>query len=81
MGMVPILVISPLTVTRPDDPVLEPPLPVARVNAEAANTGGNADEGYSSSQGHTQPEQDPDLAELQQSANGSESTHQVNLFA
>ncbi len=81
MGMVPILVIPPLTVTKPDDPVLKPAIPVARVNPESADMGGNSDEGYSPSHGHAQPEHDPDPTEPQPSANGPDPKHQVNFFA
>ncbi len=80
MGMVPIPVISPLTFTRLDEPVLEPPLPTSRVDAESANTGGRADEGYSPSQ-QSPPDQEQCEAETQHAAVASDPTHQVNLFA
>jgi hypothetical protein len=47
MGTVPIPGFSPLTLTRSDEPTLELPLPISRVDAESSNTGGHADEGYS----------------------------------
>ncbi|MGD0647223.1 MAG: hypothetical protein ABR971_04445 [Acidobacteriaceae bacterium] len=80
MGMVPIPVISPLTLTRLDEPVLEPPLPVSRVDAESSNTGGGADEGYHPSQ-QSPPHPDPGDAETQAATVASDPTHQVNLFA
>ena len=80
MGMVPIPVISPLTLIRSEEPVLEPPLPVSRVDAESSSTGGRADEGYSPSQ-QAPPDQDPGEAETPQGAVASDPTHQVNLFA
>jgi len=78
MGMVPIPVISPLTLTRLEETMLEPALPISRVDAEPSNTGGTADEGYSPSQ-QPPPDQDPGEAETQPAA--SDPTHQVNLFA
>jgi hypothetical protein len=80
MGMVPIPVISPLTLTRSDEPLLEPALPISRVDAESASTGGRADEGYSPSQQGPQ-DQHPGEAETQAAAVASDPTHQVNLFA
>jgi hypothetical protein len=80
MGMVPIPVISPLTLTRFDEPVLEPPLPVSQVDPESANTGGGGDEGYSPSQ-HPPRDQDPCEPEVQPGAVASDTTHEVNLFA
>ncbi len=79
MGMVPIPIISPLTLTRVEEPVLEPPLPISRVDPESSNTGAGADEGYSPSQ-HAPPSQDADEAEIQPAA-VPDPTHQVNLFA
>jgi len=78
MGTVPIPVISPLTVIRSDEPVLEPPLPISRVDAESSGTGGRADEGYSSSQ-QGPHDQDPGEAETQ-AAVALDPTHQVDLF-
>ena len=37
MGMVPIPVISPLTLNRLEESVLEPPLPISRVDADSSN--------------------------------------------
>jgi hypothetical protein len=45
MGTVPIANISPLTLTRSDEPTLEPLLPVARIESPSAS----ADETYSPS--------------------------------
>jgi hypothetical protein len=78
--MVPIPVISPLTLIRSDEPLLEPPIPISRVDAESSSTGGRADEGYSSSQ-QAPPDQDPGEAETPHAAAASDPTHQVNLFA
>jgi hypothetical protein len=78
--MVPIPVISPLTLTRLEEPVLEPPLPISRVDAESANTGAGADEGYSPSQ-QAPPHQDHSEAETQPAVVASDPTHKVNLFA
>jgi hypothetical protein len=78
--MVPIPVISPLTLTRLEEPVLEPPLPISRVDAESSNTGDGADEGYSPSQ-QAPPHQDPGEAETQPAAVASDPTHQLNIFA
>ena len=79
MGMVPIPLISPLTLTRPEESVLEPPLPVSRVDPDSSNRGGHADEGYSPSQ-QTPSQQDPGEPETQPAAT-PDHTHQVNLFA
>jgi hypothetical protein len=79
MGMVPIAVISPLTLTRSDEPVLEPPLPVSRVDPDSSNTGAGADEGYSPSQ-QSPCRQHPDAPEPQPAAT-PDPAHQVNLFA
>jgi hypothetical protein len=80
VGMVPIPVISPLTLTRLEEPVLEPPLPISRVGAESANTGAGADEGYSSSQ-QAPLRQDHSESETQPAVVASDPTHQVNIFA
>ena len=83
MGTVPIPVISPLTIARSDDPVLEPPQPISRVETSAGNSGGNPDDAYSP----TQPESPPDPsptdtdAEAQPSPTDSDPAHQINLFA
>jgi hypothetical protein len=45
MGTVPIVNISPLTITRSDEPTLEPLVPVARIESPSAST----DETYSPS--------------------------------
>jgi hypothetical protein len=60
--------------------MLEPTLPISRVDAESANTGGRADEGYSPSQ-QAPPDQDPGEADPQSSVTVSDPTHQVNIFA
>ena len=80
MGTVPIPGFSPLTLTRSDEPTLEPPLPISRVDAESSNTGGHADEGYSPSQ-QALPHRDPNTTETQPATIASDPTHQVNLFA
>ena len=80
MGMVPIPVISSLTLTRLEEPVLEPPLPISRIDSESSNSGDRADEGYSPSQ---QPPPHPDRGEAEPQPAGAtpDPTHQVNLFA
>jgi hypothetical protein len=80
MGTVPIPGFSPLTLTRSDEPTLEPPLPISRVDAESSNTGGRADEGYSPSK-QTPHDPDPGEAETLHATTASDPTHQVNLFA
>ena len=79
MGMVPIPVISPLTLARSEEPMLEPPLPISRVDAEFSGSGDHTDEGYSPSQ-QAPSHPDPSQAEPQP-ATASDATHQVNLFA
>ena len=79
MGMVPIPVISPLTLARSEEPMLEPPLPISRVDAESSGSGDHTDEGYSPSQ-HSPPHPNPDEVETQPAA-ASDPAHQVNLFA
>lgn len=81
MGMVPIPVISPLTFTRPDEPVLEPTLPISRVQPESLGTGEQPDEGYSPSNEDSQPEENPREAETQSCPAGVDPTHAVNIFA
>jgi hypothetical protein len=78
--MVPVQVISPVTITRLDEPTLEPPFPTSRVDPESSNTGAGADEGYSPSQ---QPlaHQNAAEAETEPAATTPDTTHQVNLFA
>jgi hypothetical protein len=80
MGMVPIPVISPLTFTRSEEPMLEPPIPISRVDPESSSSGDHTDEGYSPSQQAT-PHPDPSPAEHQPAAAASDPAHQVNLFA
>jgi len=80
MGTVPIPGFSPLTLTRSDEPTLELPLPISRVDAESSNTGGHADEGYSPRK-QAPPDPDPGEAEALHAAVASDPTHQVNLFA
>jgi hypothetical protein len=86
MGTVPIPVISPLIIARSDDPVLEPPQPISRVEPSSGNSGGNPDDAYSP----THPESSPDSippdsstidAEAQPSPTDSDPAHQINLFA
>jgi hypothetical protein len=80
MGTVPIPGFSPLTLTRSDEPTLELPLPISRVDAESSNTGGHADEGYSPRK-QAPPHRDPNTTETQPATTASDPTHQVNLFA
>jgi hypothetical protein len=95
MGMVPIPIISPLTLTRSDEPFLEPPLPISRVENSTEHTGGNSDETYAPSgersaadaettQSEPTPDQDSvdtEDPESQPSLTDSSPSHQINLFA
>ena len=81
MGMVPIPVISTLTFTRSDEPLLEPTVAISRVSAESAETGGQSDEGYSPSDQQASPDQDSDEARSQPFPADPEPAHQVNFFA
>ncbi len=79
MGMVPIPLISPPTVTQPEESVLEPPLPVSRVDPESSNAGAHADEGYSPSQ-QTPSEEDAGETETPPAVT-FDPTHRVSIFA
>ncbi len=79
MGMVPIPGISPLTLNRPEESVLEPSLPVSRVDADSSNARGHADEGYSPSQ-QSPAQQDSGETESQPAAT-PDPTHELNIFA
>ena len=81
MGMVPIPVISPLTVTRSDEPALEPTLPISSVQSASGNTGQQPDDGYSPSNEQSQPEENPRGTESQPRPAGADPTHAVNVFA
>jgi hypothetical protein len=81
MGTVPIPLISPLTVARSEDPVLEPPQPISRVEPSSGNSGGNPDDAYSPTQPESPPYSSPTDAEAQPSATDSDPAHQINLFA
>jgi hypothetical protein len=81
MGMVPIPVISPLTVARSDEPVLEPPLPIARVDNSTGGTGGDADESYSPREQEPSPSPISSDAEAQTTVADSHPTHHISYFA
>ena len=81
MGTVPIPVISPLTIARSDDPVLEPPQPISRVETSSGNSGGNPDDAYSPTQPESPPDASPTDAEAPTSSTDSDPAHQINLFA
>jgi hypothetical protein len=81
MGMVPIPVISALTFTQSDEPVLEPTLPISRVQPESVDSGEQPEEGYSPSNEASQPEEKPRGAETQSCPARVDPTHAVNIFA
>ena len=81
MGMVPIPVISALTLSRPEEPFLEPPLPVDRVQPESFNTGEQRDETYSPRHDQSPPDEPPRESEAQSSPIEPDPHHTVNVFA
>ena len=92
MGTVPISNISPPTVSRPEEPVLEPPLPVYRTENSSGQSGGNEEESYSPSDERSAAEaeatrtesvrnEDSVDAEAQPSPTDAAAAHQINLFA
>jgi hypothetical protein len=92
MGVVPILDISPLTLTRSEETVLAPTLPISRVETPSGRPGGgNADETYSPSGERSasnaelveqEPGPNPNAeAEDQPSLADSDPTHHINFFA
>ncbi len=81
MGMVPIPVISPLTLTRSDEPMLDPPLPISRVENSAGNTDRDADESYSPREQDPAPDPTPQDAEGQTSVSDSALIHPISFFA
>ncbi len=81
MGMVPIPVISALTLTRSEEPFLEPPLPVDRVQPESFNTGEQRDETYSPSHDQAPHDEPPREPETNPAPAESDPNHAVNVFA
>lgn len=79
MGMVPIPVITPLTLSRSNEPVLEPTVPVSRLQLELTGAGEQAQEGYSPSQQHPPPKDAPHKAEPDPPP--TDPDHELNLFA
>jgi hypothetical protein len=79
--MVPIPAISPLTLPRSDEPVLEPPLPISRVENSAGDTGGGTDESSSPREQEPAPDAIPRDTEAQITVNDSSPTHHISYFA
>ncbi len=79
MGMVPIPVLSPLTFSTSDDPVLEPSLPIGRVNLDSADTGDHPDGGSPRQDGS--PDDGPVETEIQPTPDSRDTLHQVSFFA
>ena len=91
MGTVPIVNISPLTIARSDEPMLEPLVPVARIESPSAST----DETYSPSGEQTasgsedsedgelaeQRNESADEAEAQPSSTEPNETLAIDFFA
>jgi hypothetical protein len=81
MGMVPIPVFPPLTLNRPDEPILEPTCPVSRVQTESSNAGEQRDEAYSPSHEQSNPTEDLPGSKSETPSRKTESVHGVNFFA
>jgi hypothetical protein len=81
MGMVPIPAISLLPLPRSDEPVLEPSLPISRVENSAGGAGGDADESCSPREQEPAPDAIPGDAEAQTSITDSPLMHQISFFA
>lgn len=81
MGMVPIPVISPLTLARSEEPVLEPTLPIVRVENSAGEAGGGAEESYSPGEQEPAPDAVPADAEASATATDSCPTRHISYFA
>jgi hypothetical protein len=81
MGMVPIPVISPLTLPRSDEPVLEPLPPVSRVENSPGGSSEDADGSYSPAEQEAAP--DPILrdAEPQSTDKEASPTRHISYFA
>jgi hypothetical protein len=88
MGTVPIANISPLTLTRSDEPTLEPLLPIARIESPSAG----ADETYSPSGEQTargsedgepedQSDDPPGESEARPSSTEQNQTQTIDFFA
>lgn len=90
-GTVPISNISPLTVSRAEESVLEPPSPIYRVENSSGQSGGKDDEAYSPSKERAAAEAETMLPEPvlsqdsvdaeAQASSADAAAHQINLFA
>ena len=80
MGMVPVAVISPLTVPRSDEPRLEPTIATVRVQQRAGNAG-DQDDGYSPSHQQPPPELVPGKPDATSPLEEPDPDHEVNVFA
>ena len=81
MGMVPVPVISPLTISRSDGPALEPTVPISRIQLEFSDVGEWAGEGDSPDEAHAKPGEVKREGETESLPTGSDPTHNVNVFA
>lgn len=91
MGTVPVVNISPLTITRSEEPVLEPLVPVARIESPSASTdetyspsGEQTSGGSGESKGDESEEQcsnSADEAEVQPSLAELDKTLAIDVFA
>jgi hypothetical protein len=79
MGMVPIPIISPLTLSRSEEPVLGPTLPIFRAHEQSSNDGETPEERYSPSQHHPPPVPAPRKTEPESPT--ACPGHELNLFA
>ena len=79
MGTFPVPVISPLTVAQSDEPLVAPTVAIPRVDPEPADTDGQSDEGYSSSNQEAAPDLQPDEADEKPAPNNPD--HRLNIFA
>jgi hypothetical protein len=81
MGTVPIPTISPLTVARTAEPVLEPPVPISRIENSSRGSGGDADESYSPKEQEPAPDPIPYDVESQITDGDLSPTHHISYFA
>jgi hypothetical protein len=80
MGTVPIPAISPLTLPRSDEPLLEPSSPISRVENSAGSTREHADESYSPREQEPAPDPIPSDTEAQITDKDSSSAHHISYF-
>jgi hypothetical protein len=81
MGTVPIPNIEGLSVTRTEDPVIEPPPPVSRVEAASRNPSGSRDQAAARRPSESSPDASPIDAETESSPTEEDQAHQIDLFA